>query len=291
MPFPREVVASALEPCGAGVRAGLARVAIVCGAGQQRPGGGPRSAPGSALGQGLAPILLVDVGWRRLAAAAGQAGSSCARARVLSRCAGWKGALPTVAAGLLPQPVIGVLPVSVGLGVGRAGRRPLNGICWASLLSGLSVVNSHGYQGPAMSAVRSYRGVRADRAGRSSSVLSTSLRFGCRSLRATADRSPRPHDQDGRLRAGFRRCDGLTAGGCGAGDQPGCGMKSLVHRHAAVTADPAGVGAATFEVTSLRKLLLRFGHRGRLKGGLRAHERTGPSPLALDQRLGLTHQG
>ena len=44
-------------------------------------------------------------------------------ARVLIACAGMEGALPTVLAGLVPQPVIGV-PVSVGYGVSQGDALP-----------------------------------------------------------------------------------------------------------------------------------------------------------------------
>ena len=74
------------------------------------------------------------------------------RATVLIACAGMEGALPTVVAGLLPQPVIGV-PVSVGYGVSAGGLAALNGML-ASCAPGLSVVNIDNGYGAAMAALR-----------------------------------------------------------------------------------------------------------------------------------------
>jgi hypothetical protein len=67
-------------------------------------------------------------------------------------CAGMEGALPTVVAGLLPQPVIGV-PVAVGYGVSAGGRAALDGML-ASCAPGLSVVNIDNGYGAAMAALR-----------------------------------------------------------------------------------------------------------------------------------------
>ncbi len=74
------------------------------------------------------------------------------RAAVLIVCAGMEGALPTVLAGLLPQPVIGV-PVSVGYGVSAGGSAALQGML-ASCAPGLSVVNIDNGYGAAMAAIR-----------------------------------------------------------------------------------------------------------------------------------------
>ena len=74
------------------------------------------------------------------------------RARVLSACAGMEGALPTVLAGLVPQPVIGV-PVSVGYGVSAGGQAALQGML-ASCAPGLAVVNIDNGYGAAMAALR-----------------------------------------------------------------------------------------------------------------------------------------
>ena len=74
------------------------------------------------------------------------------RARVLIACAGMEGALPTVLAGLLPQPVIGV-PVAVGYGVSAGGQAALMGML-ASCAPGLTVVNIDNGYGAAMAALR-----------------------------------------------------------------------------------------------------------------------------------------
>lgn len=73
-------------------------------------------------------------------------------ARVLIACAGMEGALPTVLAGLLPQPVIGV-PVAVGYGVSAGGKAALHGML-ASCAPGLTVVNIDNGYGAAMAALR-----------------------------------------------------------------------------------------------------------------------------------------
>ncbi|MFN7898031.1 MAG: AIR carboxylase family protein, partial [Synechococcaceae cyanobacterium] len=74
------------------------------------------------------------------------------QARVLIVCAGMEGARPTVLAGLLPQPVIGV-PVSVGYGVSAGGEAALRGML-ASCAPGLTVVNIDNGYGAAMAALR-----------------------------------------------------------------------------------------------------------------------------------------
>lgn len=75
--------------------------------------------------------------------------------KVLVACAGMEGALPTVLAGLVPQPVIGV-PVSVGYGVSQGGRCALDGML-ASCAPGLTVVNIDNGYGAAMAALRIIR--------------------------------------------------------------------------------------------------------------------------------------
>ena len=80
--------------------------------------------------------------------------------RVLIVCAGMEGALPTVVAGLLPQPVIGV-PVSVGYGVSEGGRAALQGML-ASCAPGLTVVNIDNGYGAAMAALRILQAPRGD---------------------------------------------------------------------------------------------------------------------------------
>ena len=79
-----------------------------------------------------------------------------ASARILVACAGMEGALPTVLAGLVPQPVIGV-PVSVGYGISAGGRTALEGML-ASCAPGLTVVNIDNGYGAAMAALRMLRG-------------------------------------------------------------------------------------------------------------------------------------
>jgi hypothetical protein len=73
-------------------------------------------------------------------------------ADVMIACAGMEGALPTVLAGLLPQPVIAV-PVSVGYGVSAGGQAALQGML-ASCAPGLTVVNIDNGYGAAMAALR-----------------------------------------------------------------------------------------------------------------------------------------
>ncbi|NDD46041.1 circadian phase modifier CpmA [Synechococcus sp. BS56D] len=100
---------------------------------------------------GVAASLMLDVGvagLHRLLERLPLLRSS----RVLIACAGMEGALPTVLAGLMPQPVIGV-PVSVGYGVSAGGRAALDGML-ASCAPGLAVVNIDNGYGAAMAALR-----------------------------------------------------------------------------------------------------------------------------------------
>jgi len=76
-------------------------------------------------------------------------------APVLIVCAGMEGALPTVVAGLLPQPVIAV-PVAVGYGVSAGGETALRGML-ASCAPGLTVMNIDNGYGAAMAALRILR--------------------------------------------------------------------------------------------------------------------------------------
>ena len=82
---------------------------------------------------------------------------------VLIACAGMEGALPTVLAGLMPQPVIGV-PVSVGYGVSAGGMAALHGML-ASCAPGLTVVNVDNGYGAAMAALRILQSLRGVAAG------------------------------------------------------------------------------------------------------------------------------
>ena len=74
------------------------------------------------------------------------------KAKVVIVCAGMEGSLPTVIAGLIPQPVIG-LPVSIGYGVSKKGLVALQSML-ASCSPGLLVVNIDNGYGAAMAALR-----------------------------------------------------------------------------------------------------------------------------------------
>ena len=100
---------------------------------------------------GVSTELVVDVGVAGLHRLLEQL-PRLRSAWVLIACAGMEGALPTVLAGLLPQPVIGV-PVSVGYGVSAGGAAALNGML-ASCAPGPSVVNIDNGYGAAMAALR-----------------------------------------------------------------------------------------------------------------------------------------
>ena len=73
-------------------------------------------------------------------------------AKVVIACAGMEGALPTVLAGLIPHPIIG-LPISVGYGISYGGKTALEGML-ASCAPGLLVVNIDNGYGAAMAAIR-----------------------------------------------------------------------------------------------------------------------------------------
>tara|TARA_Y100001968_G_scaffold332132_1_gene389200 strand:- start:3880 stop:4536 length:657 start_codon:yes stop_codon:yes gene_type:complete len=100
---------------------------------------------------GIKTRLLLDVGVSGLHRLLSQL-DSLKKAKVLIACAGMEGALPTVLAGLIPQPVIGV-PISVGYGVSAGGRAALEGML-ASCSPGLVVVNIDNGYGAAMAALR-----------------------------------------------------------------------------------------------------------------------------------------
>jgi NCAIR mutase (PurE)-related protein len=103
---------------------------------------------------GVASDLVLDVGVAGLHRLLG-ALEGLGQARVLIACAGMEGALPTVLAGLMPQPVIGV-PVAVGYGVSAGGHTALMGML-ASCAPGLTVVNIDNGYGAAMAALRILR--------------------------------------------------------------------------------------------------------------------------------------
>jgi phosphoribosylcarboxyaminoimidazole (NCAIR) mutase len=108
---------------------------------------------------GVASDLILDVGVAGLHRLLTRL-DDLVRYRVLIVCAGMEGALPTVVAGLLPQPVIGV-PVSVGYGVSKGGRAALQGML-ASCAPGLTVVNIDNGYGAAMAALRILQAPRGD---------------------------------------------------------------------------------------------------------------------------------
>lgn len=74
------------------------------------------------------------------------------RCDVLICVAGFEGALPSVLAGLVPQPVIGV-PTSVGYGVSDGGKAALHAML-CSCASGLTVTNIDNGCGAVMAACR-----------------------------------------------------------------------------------------------------------------------------------------
>ena len=100
---------------------------------------------------GINSELLLDVGVAGLHRLIAQL-DRIKEAKVLIACAGMEGALPTVLAGLVPQPVIG-LPVSVGYGVSSGGKVALEGML-SSCSPGLVVVNIDNGYGAAMAALR-----------------------------------------------------------------------------------------------------------------------------------------
>lgn len=100
---------------------------------------------------GIQTDLLIDVGVAGLHRLLDQL-EKLKKAKVLIAFAGMEGALPTVLAGLVPQPVIAV-PVSVGYGVSKGGLAALNGML-ASCAPGLVVVNIDNGYGAAMAALR-----------------------------------------------------------------------------------------------------------------------------------------
>ena len=103
---------------------------------------------------GISCRLVLDVGVAGLHRLLDQL-EHLEQAQVLIACAGMEGALPTVLAGLVPQPVIGV-PVSVGYGVSAGGNAALQGML-ASCAPGLSVMNIDNGYGAAMAALRILR--------------------------------------------------------------------------------------------------------------------------------------
>ena len=100
---------------------------------------------------GIKTKLLIDVGVAGLHRLLDRL-DDIKLAKVVIACAGMEGALPTVLAGLIPKPIIG-LPVSVGYGVSGDGRTAMEGML-ASCAPGLLVVNIDNGYGAAMAAIR-----------------------------------------------------------------------------------------------------------------------------------------
>ena len=100
---------------------------------------------------GIKTKLLIDVGVAGLYRLLDRL-EEIKLAKVVIACAGMEGALPTVLAGLIPQPIIG-LPVSVGYGISGGGKTALEGML-ASCAPGLLVVNIDNGYGAAMAAIR-----------------------------------------------------------------------------------------------------------------------------------------
>jgi NCAIR mutase (PurE)-related protein len=150
----RCLTAGALPP----VDPGRGRVAVL--------GGGTSDLAVAAEAQlalachGIAAELVLDVGVAGLHRLLDQL-ETLRQTDVLIACAGMEGALPTVLAGLLPQPVIGV-PVAVGYGVSAGGMAALHGML-ASCAPGLSVVNIDNGYGAAMAALRILRATALER--------------------------------------------------------------------------------------------------------------------------------
>ena len=131
------------------VRSELGQVAILSGGSSDLPVA--REAQLALRCHRVAAELVIDVGVAGLHRLLGRL-EQLHQADVLIVCAGMEGALPTVVAGLLPQPVIGV-PVSVGYGVSAGGQAALTGML-ASCAPGLCVVNIDNGYGAAMAALR-----------------------------------------------------------------------------------------------------------------------------------------
>jgi len=128
------------------------RLAILTGGSSDLPVAAEAS---TALGcHGVAAELIADVGVAGLHRLMARL-DHLARFPVLIVCAGMEGSLPTVVAGLLPQPVIAV-PVSVGYGMGAGGHGACVGML-ASCAPGLCVVNIDNGYGAAMAALRILR--------------------------------------------------------------------------------------------------------------------------------------
>lgn len=136
-------------PCLPPTRPDMGRVMVVTGGTSDRVVA--QEALLSLRCHGISGVLLEDVGVAGLHRLLAQL-DALRQASVLIVCAGMEGALPTVVAGLLPQPVIAV-PVSVGYGISAGGTAALHGML-ASCAPGLTVVNIDNGYGAAMAALR-----------------------------------------------------------------------------------------------------------------------------------------
>ncbi|MFM1798811.1 MAG: hypothetical protein RLZZ117_1089 [Cyanobacteriota bacterium] len=144
-PEARCLTAPALPP----LQVGIGQVTVVTGGTSDHVVA--REATLSLRCHGVRTTLLEDVGVAGLHRLLSRL-DSLREASVLIVCAGMEGALPTVIAGLMPQPVIAV-PISVGYGVSAGGTAALQGML-ASCAPGLTVVNIDNGYGAAMAALR-----------------------------------------------------------------------------------------------------------------------------------------
>ncbi|QEY31945.1 nickel pincer cofactor biosynthesis protein LarB [Synechococcus sp. RSCCF101] len=135
------------------IPAGSARVGVLCAGSSDLPVA--LEAQLCLRAHGMATELIADVGVAGLHRLLAQL-ERLQEFAVLIVCAGMEGALPTVVAGLVPQPVIGV-PVAVGYGVSAGGRTALEGML-ASCAPGLCVVNIDNGYGAGMAALRLLNG-------------------------------------------------------------------------------------------------------------------------------------
>lgn len=128
---------------------GLERVAVV--AAGTSDAAVAREASRTLEYSGESPLYIADVGvaglWRLIDRLA-----EIRRARVVIAVAGMDAALPTVLAGLIDAPIIGV-PTSVGYGAAEGGQTALKAML-ASCASGLTVTNIDNGYGGASAALR-----------------------------------------------------------------------------------------------------------------------------------------
>jgi NCAIR mutase (PurE)-related protein len=130
-------------------QAGLDRIAVV--AAGTSDAAVAREASRTLEYSGETPLYITDVGvaglWRLLDRL-----DEIRRARVVIAVAGMDAALPTVLAGLVDVPIVGV-PTSVGYGAAEGGQTALKAML-ASCASGLTVTNIDNGYGAACAALR-----------------------------------------------------------------------------------------------------------------------------------------